>query len=67
MESSVVDVKQSSVVIPGPVRRSQAPVPKVAGQLRLVAGGACIPAQSKVRSPFGLTSCYHPKSSSGDL
>ena len=30
------------------VRRSQKPVPKVPGQLRLVAGGACIPAPSKV-------------------
>lgn len=30
------------------VRRSQLPVPKVPGQLRLVGGGACIPAPAKV-------------------
>jgi hypothetical protein len=33
----------------GKIRRSQKPVPIFPGQLRLVAAGACIPAQSKAR------------------
>ena len=37
------------------VRRSQKPVPKVPGQLRLVAGGACIPAPAKVGFCQSLT------------
>ena len=46
LQTSVVDVRQPSGQ--PPIRRSQKPVPKVADQLRLVAGGACIPAPAKV-------------------
>ena len=47
LQTSVVDVRRPSGL--PPIRRSQKAVPKVADQLRLVAGGACIPAPAKVQ------------------
>ena len=36
------------------LRRSQKPVPRVEGQLRLIAAGACIPAPAKASLPVVL-------------
>ena len=56
LQTSVVDVRRPSGL--PPIRRSQKPVTKVAGQLRLVAGGACIPAPAKVQNLLSWASPY---------